>query len=101
MDLVLESSTATAEFKTAIGAFLSGERTDRVKVDGYAPRVKVRRVLTQLLTSEPQLDVDQVVIRGTSGCSDFVGSVAVETRSGTTHVYDFVWCCRWRAESEG
>jgi hypothetical protein len=57
-------------------------------------------VLTQLLAVEPALEIEQVVIRGMSGCSDFVGSVDVLTSSGT-HVFEFTWCCRWRAESEG
>ena len=100
MENLLQSSKATGEFKADIARFLSGERTERVKVETYAPRVKVRRLLSQLLAEEPALEIEQVEIRGMSGCSDFVGSVNVHTTSGT-HVFDFVWCCRWRAEREG
>ena len=80
--------------------FLSGKRCERVKVETHVPRVKVQRLLTQLLAVEPALEIEQVVIRGMAGCSNFVGSVDVRTASGA-EVFDFVWCCRWRAETEG
>jgi hypothetical protein len=96
----ISTSRATTDFKTDVEAFLTGSVSHRVKVESRVPRVKVRRLLTQLLASEPALEIDRVVIRGASGCSDFVGSVEVETKSGA-HVFDFVWCCRWKAESEG
>jgi hypothetical protein len=100
MNSVIEKSRATDGFKQAITGFAAGDRPDRVQLETYVPRVKVQRLLTQLLTAEPSLEIEQVVIRGMSGCSDFVGSVDVQTTSGS-HVFDFVWCCRWRAESEG
>jgi hypothetical protein len=100
MQNLLVSSSATEEFKSDVARYLSGDRPERVKVETYVPRVKVQRVLSQLLAAETSLEIDQVVIRGMSGCSDFVGSVEVHTRSGS-HVFDFVWCCRWRAETEG
>jgi hypothetical protein len=53
-----------------------------------------------LLTSESGLEIETVTIRGRSGCSDFVGTVDVQTSSGSL-MFDFEWCCRWRAESEG
>lgn len=96
----MNSSSASASFKADIERFLSGGRAERVKVELYAPRVKVQRVLIQLLSAESRLEIEEVVIRGRSGCSDFVGSVDVVTSQGA-HVYDFVWCCRWRAETEG
>jgi hypothetical protein len=100
MQIMISSSQATVEFKSDVEAFLSGTVCQRVKVESRVPRVKVRRVLTQLLAAEPALEIDRVVIRGASGCSDFVGSVDVETSTGL-HVFDFVWCCRWKAETEG
>jgi len=100
MDNLVQSSQATPDFKSDLTAYLSGLNSARVKVETYVPRVKVRRLLTQLLAAEPTLEIDEVVIRGASGCSDFVGSVNVQTRSGS-HVFDFTWCCRWRAETEG
>lgn len=100
METLAHGSRATPDFKADVASYLSGERCDRVKVEGYAPRVKVRRLLTQLLAIEPALEIEGVVIRGSSGCSDFVGSVDVHTAAGS-QVFDFAWCCRWRAESEG
>ncbi len=100
MDSLVHSSCATAEFKTELMAFLAGQPCERVKVESPVPRVKVRRLLTQLLHAEPALEIDRVVVRGASGCSDFVGSVQVNTTTGG-HVFDFVWDCRWRAEREG
>lgn len=100
MQTALQSSAATAEFKADVTSFLSGESTERVKVETYVPQVKVRRLLTQLLTAEPALEIEHVVIRGHSGCSDFTGSVDVHTPCGPQR-FDFVWDCRWRAKREG
>ena len=100
METLLGGSRATGDFKDAVARYLMGTTSDRVKVETYAPRVKVQRLLTQLLAAEPTLEIEHVVIRGMSGCSDFVGSVDVATKTGT-HVFDFAWCCRWRAEREG
>jgi hypothetical protein len=100
MQNVISTSRATQDFKVDLESFLSGNPSQRVKVESRVPRVKVRRLLTQLLVSEPALEIDCVVIRGLSGCSDFVGSVEVQTTSGS-HVFDFVWCCRWKAQAEG
>jgi hypothetical protein len=100
METVVATSSATPAFKTAVLSFAAGEKVERVKLESYVPRVKVRRLLTQLLATESALEIESVVVRGTSGCSDFVGSVDVQTTSGT-HVFEFTWCCRWRAENEG
>lgn len=100
MDTLIQGSSATADFKADIASFLTGDRSERVRLETYVPHVKVQRLLTQLLSVEPSLEIEHVVIRGMSGCSDFVGSVDVQTTSGT-HVFDFIWCCRWRAKSEG
>ncbi len=96
----MTTSAATTDFKSALAAYLAGQHSDRVKVESRVPHVKVRRVLAQLLAVEPGLEIERVVIRGMSGCSDFVGSVDVETKTGPT-VFDFAWDCRWRAQSEG
>lgn len=100
MDSLLQGSSATPDFKTAVASFLAGSHTELLKVENYVPPIKVRRLLTQLLNQESGLGIQHVVIRGSSGCSDFRGSVEVHTSSGP-HVFDFVWDCRWRAESEG
>jgi hypothetical protein len=100
METLVNNSRATPDFKSELRSFLAGQSSSRVKVESFVPRVKVRRLLTQLLSVEPHLEIERVVIRGASGCSDFVGTVDVLTRDGA-HVIDFTWCCRWRAESEG
>lgn len=100
MEPQLQSSSASAEFKAAVASFLSGVPCERVMVETYVPRVKVRRLLAHLLHAEPALEIERVVIRGHSGCSDFVGSVEVHTTSGPQH-FEFVWDCRWRATQEG
>jgi hypothetical protein len=100
MELILGKSQATDSFKVDVAAFCSGRTAPRVHVDGFAPRIKVQRVLMQLLANEARLPITSVVVRGRSGCSDFAGEVKVETVSAT-HVFEFVWDCRWRAEQEG
>jgi hypothetical protein len=93
--------SATSEFKSDIQSYFDGHSAARVTFEGgYAPQIKVRRVLTQLLVAESALEIEDVVIRARSGCSDFVGTIDVRTRTGV-HVFDFVWDCRWRAETEG
>jgi hypothetical protein len=100
MELILGKSQATESFKSDVVAFCSGRPAPRVTVDGFAPRIKVQRLLMQLLSSEARLPITRVTVRGQSGCSDFAGEVKVDTVS-ETHVFDFVWDCRWKAEQEG
>lgn len=100
MELILGRSRATESFKLDVTAFCAGHVVPRVTVEGFAPRVKVERLLMQLLSNEAHLPITRVVVRGRSGCSDFSGEVKVETVS-ETHVFDFVWDCRWRAQEQG
>jgi hypothetical protein len=93
-------SAATNEFKSDVQSYLDGQPTARVRLEGHVPAIKVRRLLAQLAEAEPGLQIEDIVIRARSGCSDFSGSVDVHTPNGT-HVFDFVWDCRWRAELEG
>jgi hypothetical protein len=100
VELILRESQATDPFKIDVAAFFSGDEAPRVGVEGFAPRIKVQRLLMQLLSSEAALPITRVAIRARSGCSDFTGEVEVETVS-ETRLFDFVWDCRWRAEQEG
>ena len=101
LDAFLANSHATEPFKEAVASYSNGMRNvERIEVEGVAPRVKVLRVLKQILATEPDLDVDRVRLRGESGCSDFVGTLEVQTTTGVRR-YEFVWDCRWRAEQEG
>lgn len=100
MEALMTTSAATSDFKSALASFLAGTPSELVKVENRVPHVKVRRLLNQLLAAEPGLEIERVVIRGLSGCSDFVGSLEVETKTGPA-VFDFAWDCRWRAQTEG
>lgn len=100
LEQILASSKAAEPFKHAVRGYGSSESAERIQIHGYAPSVKVRRLLTHILATEAHLPIEHVSLRARSGCSDFVGQVSLTTASGT-HVYDFVWDCRWRAEQEG
>jgi hypothetical protein len=96
----LERSAAVAGFKADVQAFLVHEPAPRIGVTRLAPRVKVARLLAQLLDAEPDLPVERVRIDAVSGCSDFRGTLVVEA-AGETRAFEFVWCCQWRADQEG
>lgn len=98
-DLLAESRASKA-FKADVVRFLESGSADRLQIRGYAPRVKVARLLKHVLASHPELDIEHVLLEGQSGCSDFVGTVRLATMT-ETRVFEFVWCCRWRAEQEG
>ena len=100
LENLLAQSRAAETFKMAVRSYCTAGRTDHIQVEGYAPHIKVRRLLAQMLSTEPQLPIERISLRGRSGCSDFVGTVHVDTGS-ETRVYEFVWDCRWRAEQEG
>jgi hypothetical protein len=100
MDQLIDRSHATAPFKSAVRRFLNGSEADLIDVRGYAPRVKIERVLAQLLAAEPALPIERVSVSGRSGCADFSGEMTV-VANGQPHVISFVWDCRWRAEQEG
>jgi hypothetical protein len=97
---LLAESRASDAFKADVIRFLTAGSADRLNVRGFAPRVKVARLIKHMLANHPELDIEHVALEGQSGCSDFAGTVRVAT-SSETRVFDFVWCCRWRAEQEG
>jgi len=96
----LDAAAARPEFKSDVLTFVRGGPSPRIEVDGYAPRVKVERLLTQLLHAHPELEVERVRVSGQSGCSDFSGVLTVFA-SDSEHRIAFTWCCAWRAEQEG
>ena len=97
---LLAASAALPEYRADAEAYALHRLAERVTVEGFAPRVKVVRVLTQLAAAEPALAVARVWIDGTSGCADFRGTVVVEDAVGHTHRFAFCWDCRWRAVVE-
>ena len=100
LEQILAESRAAEPFKRAVRSYASIGGNDCIRVDGFAPSIKVRRLLAHMLAAEPHLPIERISLRGRSGCSDFVGTVKVHTAS-ETRVYEFVWDCRWRAMEEG
>ncbi|MEO9036517.1 MAG: hypothetical protein ABI442_13480 [Gemmatimonadaceae bacterium] len=100
MEQILDRSRAAESFKAAVRNYCANRWTDHIRVEGHAPAVKVKRLLTQMLTNESHLPIERVSLRARSGCSDFVGTIEVHTATDT-HVFEFAWDCRWRAEQEG
>ena len=96
----LNAAAAHPDFKSEVLTFVRGDAAQRIELDGYAPRLKVERVLTQLFHAHPDLRVERVRVRGRSGCSDFSGEVTVFA-GDAEHRFAFTWCCAWRAEQEG
>ena len=99
IDELLAASAADDAFKADLAAYLAHQRAPRISVEQPAPRVKVLRVLAKLLHAEPHLAIERVHLVGWSGCSDFHGTLTAHA-AGRSHVWDFVWDCRWRAERE-
>jgi hypothetical protein len=100
LEQILERSRALEPFKHAVRSYCRRGAAELIHVEGFAPAVKVRRLLAHILSAEPLLPIERVSLRGRSGCSDFAGTVHVQTSAGTSS-YEFIWDCRWRAEQEG
>jgi hypothetical protein len=100
LDTLLRRSSATEEFKQNVIAFGRHEQAPRILTSRPSPRVKVLRLLAQLLNAEPTLRIEAVEVEGWSGCSDYVGVIRV-LADGEERTFRFVWCCQWRAQQEG
>jgi hypothetical protein len=97
---LIDASGATPEFKHDLLAYADHHRVERIQVESHSPRVKVLRVLTQLLSELPDAAIERVRIEAASGCSDFRGTL-VCVADGVERTFDFVWDCAWRANEEG
>lgn len=97
---LLAVSGATDEFKASVRQYSTHGKAPLVEAAGFAPAVKVLRVLAQLLDVEPTLRLERVRVEGYAGCSDFRGSVVAHAEGGVRQ-WTFVWCCKWRASEEG
>lgn len=100
LESILARSKAAETFKSAVRGYFANGSAEHIRIDGFAPKIKVRRLLAHMLSAEPDLPIERITLQGRSGCSDFVGTVQVQTPAGT-HAYSFAWDCRWRAEQEG
>ncbi|MBW3629432.1 MAG: hypothetical protein KY464_09060, partial [Gemmatimonadetes bacterium] len=97
----LERSSATPAFQDAIRAFVrTGAPNDRVGFEAYSPPVKIERTLTKMLAAYPNLAIDRVEIRGSSGCEYFSGKLTIHALDGEREVL-FHWDCKWRAQQQG
>lgn len=99
IDHIVGASGATEAFKRDVRAFAATGHAERIVVAPRAPRIKVLRVIAQLLHLEPALAVEAVRVSGASGCADFTGTVEVEAAGGNRS-FDFCWDCAWRAREE-
>lgn len=100
MEPLLAISGATDEFKASVRQYSTHGKAPLVEAAGFAPPVKVLRVLAQLLDVEPTLRLERVRVEGYAGCSDFRGSLEAHADGGVRQ-WTFVWCCKWRASEEG
>jgi hypothetical protein len=97
----LDAAAVHPEFRRELLEFVRGGDASRIELEGYTPRVKVERVLTQLFHAHPELPVERVRLRARSGCSDFSGEIVAVTSDAAEHTFSFTWCCSWKAEQEG
>lgn len=97
---ILTRSCATERFKHDVIAFASRADAPSITLVRNVPRIKVIRLINQLLHAHPEWVVERLQVDARSGCSDFVGTAIVEG-GGQSRVIRFAWDCRWRAEQEG
>ncbi|HEX6048036.1 MAG TPA: hypothetical protein VFZ21_02165 [Gemmatimonadaceae bacterium] len=97
---LLARSCATPRFKTDVLAFASRADVASITLSRAVPRIKVIRLINQLLHAHPEFAIERLHIDARSGCSDFVGTVVVEG-AGESRLFEFAWDCRWRAEQQG
>ena len=95
--VLLDSARATAAFRADLEAYASRRPSERITASARCPRVKVLRVIAQLLSDQPALAVDCVHVEAISGCADFVGNVTATDADGREHDFDFDWNCEWKA----
>ena len=101
LGLFLQRSAASAAFRDAVHRFVrSGRSNEAVVFDRGSPPVKVERALTKLLETAPELVIERVEIRGSSGCEFYRGELTAHTPEGS-HTVRFHWDCKWKAEEQG
>jgi hypothetical protein len=97
---LLARSSATEQFKADVIAFASRVDAPSITYTRTVPRIKLIRLVNQILHAHPEWAIERLHVDARSGCSDFVGTVIVEG-AGESRVVEFAWDCRWRAEQEG
>lgn len=97
---LLGRSCATDAFKADVIAFAARADVTSITVSRNVPRIKVIRLINQLLHAHPEFAIERLHVDARSGCSDFVGTAVVEG-AGELRSFEFAWDCRWRAEQQG
>ena len=97
---LLARSCASPRFKSDFVAFAARAEVATITVSRNVPRIKVIRLINQLLHAHPEFTIERLHVDARSGCSDFVGTVIVEG-AGDSRQFEFAWDCRWRAEQQG
>ncbi|MBD0319531.1 MAG: hypothetical protein ICV87_04305 [Gemmatimonadetes bacterium] len=99
-ELLLQARVGDS-FRAALRTFRStGRPNERIAFDRLSPAVKVERMLTKVLVEYPDLAIESIEVRGSSGCEFFRGTAIIRTADEERHVR-FHWDCKWRAEQEG
>lgn len=101
LEPMLRASRATPAFRNDLAAYAMRQPATRVQAAPMSPRVKVLRVIAQLLHAEPTLAIDRVDVRAVSGCADFAGTVTVTDADGAATEFGFEWNCEWKAQQLG
>jgi hypothetical protein len=97
----LERSRATEPFRDAVERFVrDGRPNERIAFNRESPPVKVERWLTKALEQYPELHIESIDLRGSSGCEYFRGHAEVHTAAEVRRI-TFHWDCRWKAEELG
>lgn len=98
LETLLDESAVTTAFRSALAAYRRGEPQDHIMVAGYAPPIKVERLLTKIVEELPDEVINTVQIDARSGCSNFTGRCVLQP-SNVQITFD--WDCAWKAEVEG
>ena len=94
-------SRASHAFLSALATFrATGRPNERISFDRLSPPVKVERTLAKVLVEYPDLAIESIEVRGSSGCEFFRGTAVIRTAADERHVR-FYWDCKWRAEQQG
>ena len=101
LESLLDASSVTPEFRADVETYARLGEAGRVLVPRHHPRVKVLRLLAQLVHAERALPIERVEVEGRAGCSDYTGTLVVHAADGSARAIEFTWCCAWRAEQQG
>ena len=100
LEQLLSQSAANEAFKSDVRAYGLHATVSRISTARPSPRVKMLRVIAQLVAAEPKLAIERIHVDAHSGCSDFAGTLTAEA-NGLQYAFQFTWCCQWRAQEEG